>query len=126
MERGDVSAGSFGFRILDDKWTTDADGGVLRELREVQLFDVSVVTYPAYPETNGSVALRSLVGGPLHFEQLAPAFIRQRAGQPLADAERSAVQAAISSLQDMIAEPAPATPDVHWRLNLAKRRLALV
>ena len=58
VERGDISAGSFGFRVLEDKWTKEDDGSILRELREVQLFDVSLVTFPAYPDTAGTVALR--------------------------------------------------------------------
>ncbi len=57
LERGDIDGMSFGFRTITDKWET-IDGEEIRTLEEVQLFDVSVVTYPAYPDT--SVALRSM------------------------------------------------------------------
>ncbi len=57
LERGDVDGMSFGFRTVTDKWET-IDGDEVRTLEEVELFDVSVVTYPAYPDT--SVAVRSL------------------------------------------------------------------
>jgi HK97 family phage prohead protease len=48
MKRGDLSQMSFAFRTVKDSWNADRS---VRELREVQLFDVSVVTFPAYEET---------------------------------------------------------------------------
>jgi HK97 family phage prohead protease len=48
MRRGDISQMSFAFRTIKDAWSDDRS---VRELREVQLFDVSVVTFPAYEET---------------------------------------------------------------------------
>jgi HK97 family phage prohead protease len=57
IERGDITGSSFGFRTIKNVWRTD-DGRDLRELIEVEPFDVSPVTFPAYPQT--SVALRSL------------------------------------------------------------------
>lgn len=57
VRRGDVDQMSFGFRALDDEWAVE-DGMPVRTLRAVQLFEVSFVTFPAYPET--SAAVRSL------------------------------------------------------------------
>jgi len=48
LRRGDISQMSFAFRTIKDSWNTDRS---VRELREVQLFDVSVVTFPAYEAT---------------------------------------------------------------------------
>ena len=48
MRRGDISQMSFAFRTIKDSWSNDR---AVRELREVQLFDVSVVTFPAYEST---------------------------------------------------------------------------
>ena len=123
MSRGDVSAGSFGFRILDDRWTETEDG-YLRELREVQLFDVSVVTYPAYPETNGTVAMRGLFNGVMELDAFAPVILRLRAGQPLQPDERARAMDEIDKLRAHLEPEAetPTTPDVAWRLNLARRR----
>lgn len=56
LARGDVSGMSFAFRAEDQRWQ-DGDPP-LRTLLEVELFDVSIVTTPAYPTTD--VALRSL------------------------------------------------------------------
>lgn len=57
MRRGDVSQMSFGFFVKDEEWSK-VDGENVRTLRKVDLFDVSPVTFPAYPDT--SVAVRSL------------------------------------------------------------------
>jgi len=55
MERGDVSQMSFAFTVSDDEWL-EKDGEVIRTIRKIdRLFDVSVVTYPAYPQTDASV-----------------------------------------------------------------------
>lgn len=48
LRRGDVSQMSFAFEPVKDSWSKDRK---TRELKEVKLFDVSVVTYPAYEET---------------------------------------------------------------------------
>ena len=48
MRRGDISQMSFAFQTVKDSWSTDKR---TRELKEVRLYDVSVVTYPAYEET---------------------------------------------------------------------------
>lgn len=59
LRRGDVSQSSFGFTIEEDEWEERAGMKPLRKIKKVKrLFDVSPVTYPAYPDTQ--VALRSL------------------------------------------------------------------
>src|SRR3990167_9005299 len=56
MQRGDIDQMSFAFRTIKDKWESDADGNLqVRTLLEVELFDVSVVTNPAYPQTDAAV-----------------------------------------------------------------------
>ena len=61
IERGDITQQSFGFTVKKDSWE-DIEGEVpTRTLLEInELFDVSPVTYPAYKDTNVSIALRSL------------------------------------------------------------------
>lgn len=54
MERGDVSQMSFGFVVTDDAWDETPHGNV-RTVRDVDLLDVSVVTYPAYAQTDAAV-----------------------------------------------------------------------
>lgn len=50
IKRGDIDQMSFGFRTISDDWHKENDE-VIRELIEVELYDVSIVTYPAYPQT---------------------------------------------------------------------------
>ena len=54
MERGDIDQMSFGFQVIDDEMHTEDEENV-RMLLRVKLFDVSVVTFPAYPQTNVGV-----------------------------------------------------------------------
>lgn len=51
VQRGDVSQCSFGFDILDEEFTERSGGSVLWTIRKVKLYEVSVVTFPAYVET---------------------------------------------------------------------------
>ena len=57
LERGDVNQCSFGFDILDEETEFRDDGSVHWTIKEVKLYEVSVVTFPAYTDTQ--VALRS-------------------------------------------------------------------
>lgn len=71
IQRGDVDQMSFGFDTLVDAWDKDADGVILRTLRSVKLYEVSPVTFPAYPQTE--IAQRSALGDipdiPAHLTQ---------------------------------------------------------
>jgi HK97 family phage prohead protease len=62
IKRGDVSQSSFAFSIAPggDDWTEDPEtGGYVRTVKKVgRLFDVSPVTYPAYPDA--TIGMRSL------------------------------------------------------------------
>lgn len=60
VRRGDVNQCSFGFQTVKDDWEADDAGGsgVVRTLKEVKLFDVSVVTFPAYAQTSAAVRAR--------------------------------------------------------------------
>jgi HK97 family phage prohead protease len=58
IRRGDVDQMSFGFRAVRDEWEERSDGMTQRTLVDVDLFDISAVTFPAYPDTE--IAVRSL------------------------------------------------------------------
>lgn len=66
LEKRRITGMSFGFRVVKDDWTTEtvstSDGQEadveIRTIREVELFEVSAVTFPAYEETDA--ALRAL------------------------------------------------------------------
>jgi HK97 family phage prohead protease len=82
MKRGDLSQMSFAFRTVKDNWNADRS---VRELREVQLFDVSVVTFPAYEQTvaelrkaNAPVTLSPVSTLSLRKNQIALQKLRSR------------------------------------------------
>lgn len=52
VRRGDVDQCSFGFDILDEETETRENGEVRWTIRKVKLYEVSVVTFPAYQETS--------------------------------------------------------------------------
>ena len=55
MKRGDITQCSFAFTVADDSWET-RDGMDVRTINKVKrLFDVSPVTYPAYPDADNLV-----------------------------------------------------------------------
>ncbi len=56
VRRGDIDGMSIGFRVVSDKWEM-RDGKELRTLLDVDLLEVSIVAFPAYPET--SISARS-------------------------------------------------------------------
>jgi HK97 family phage prohead protease len=66
MERGDISKCSFSFSAVEQQWIEESDpakrGGkqTVRELGDLDLFDVSIVTSPAYTDTSAQVAFRSM------------------------------------------------------------------
>lgn len=56
LKRGDISQSSFAFIVEDDDWKEDDEGRVVRTINKIgRLFDVSPVTFPAYPETDAAV-----------------------------------------------------------------------
>lgn len=57
VERGDVSQMSFGFMVRTggQMWEELPDGSVRRTVKDVILFDVSPVTFPAFPTTDLAV-----------------------------------------------------------------------
>ena len=52
VQRGDVDQCSFGFNILDEETEYRENGDIHWTIKEVELFEVSPCTFPAYEETN--------------------------------------------------------------------------
>jgi len=59
VSRGDISGMSFGFRVLTDDWRME-DGEPVRDVYDMTISEVSVVSFPAYEQTDVNVAQRSL------------------------------------------------------------------
>lgn len=57
VQRGDVDQCSFGFDVLEEDVETRGDGSVHFTIEKVELYEVTVATFPAYEET--AVSARS-------------------------------------------------------------------
>ncbi len=68
VKRGDISQCSFGFIVQGQRWPNDTT----RELTDVDMLDVSPVTFPAYPQT--SVSARQAA----HWPDGVPPEVRSR------------------------------------------------
>jgi len=105
MKRGDVDSMSFGFSVPSggDKWSDD---GMSRELRQVRLHEVSVVTgFPAYTATSASVRSLDILAERtgVDVDKLAEAITVLEAGGTLSDESADLLSGAVSKLR---AEPA--------------------
>ena len=101
IKRGDVADMSFGFSVPrgGDSWSDD---GATRELREVRLHEVSIVTgFPAYAATTASVrSLDGLVEATgLEADKLNAAITALENGDELDEAHASILDAAIGRLK---------------------------
>jgi len=110
IERGDVDQMSFGFRVLPEgsKWHLE-DGGVVRTVSAVDLFDVSPVTFAAYPQTDVGVRaeLRSVAAAKL--KELSAIVTEPSAEQ------KAAFEARAKERRELIARLTP-KPD-KWSLS---------
>lgn len=60
-----VSGMSFGFTVLDEEWDEDQAGQIIRTLLKIKLYEISPVTWPAYPTTDVALASDGRAGRPL-------------------------------------------------------------
>jgi uncharacterized protein len=102
MQRGDVDQMSFAFRATRQEWNADY---TQRKVLELQLFDVSTVTYPANDGTD--VKLR----GALPFETLD----RMARGLALTPEDEVLLRAMLHTEEAPTRETTPDTPDVALR-----------
>jgi HK97 family phage prohead protease len=100
IKRKDLDGMSFGFRTVTDAWHVE-DKKNIRELSEVELIDVSVVAFPAYPQT--SVGLRSVEG--MNAEAIMNLLIRLDHQLELSDEDRAVAERLMTMLQGNTPEP---------------------
>jgi HK97 family phage prohead protease len=121
MQRGDVDSMSFGFSVPagGDSWSDD---GMTRELRQVRLHEVSVVTgFPAYKATSASVRSLDLLAKRtgVDADKLAEAITMLESGNTLSDESAELLSSAVSKLR---AEPAQVPASV----NILAKHLELL
>lgn len=88
-----VDSMSFGFSVIKDTW--NADGNV-RTLNAVRLFEISLVSFPAYQATAGTVSVRS--SQTIDADQLADALFKLESGEELDPTAASLITDVVAKL----------------------------
>ena len=58
MKNGNINQSSFAFTVGDDEWSTDDEGNDIRTITSIdRLYDVAVVTYPAYSNADSDLVV---------------------------------------------------------------------
>jgi phage head maturation protease len=112
MERRDMDSMSFVFKPAANgqSWTHGREGRQ-RSLTDVDLFDVAIVTLPAYHGTDADLEFRSLYS----------AFFEARAGRKISTASREQIQSAIDVLSSLLGEEDTGTNPRALKLDLLER-----
>jgi len=115
VRRGDVTGFSFGFSMPargGDEWNSE---GTERVLKSVRLHEVSLVAFPAYPETNGTATVRGLdkiaKRADVDADALADAMLKIESGLDLSDDEASLLTQVVDTLSPKAEEPVEETKD---------------
>jgi HK97 family phage prohead protease len=111
MRRKDIDQMSFAFTAIRDEWRPAKREGDLaeRDIAELRMYDVSVVTFPAYVQTDAQVRTALNVAG-LDFDALASFLSRAQRGITPSSSDMDLIQGSIAALRTYIPsapEPAP-------------------
>ena len=121
MKRGDVHAMSFGFSVpaRGDSWSDD---GMTRQLKEIRLHEVSIVTgFPAYEATTASVRSLDILATRTNVDvdALADAMVKLESGEKLPDSQADLLQEVVSKLREN-------TPSADDLIDLKRKNLDLL
>jgi HK97 family phage prohead protease len=87
-----IDSMSFGFNVIKDSWSRD---GQTRTLESVRLFEVSVVSFPAYAETTATVRSQPTINP----DQLADALLKLESGEELDEANANLITEVVNKLK---------------------------
>jgi len=111
-----IDSMSFGFNVIKDSWSND---GSQRTLQDVRLFETSIVSFPAYESTAGSLQVRSISA-----EALADSLAKLESGENLDADQANLLREVVDKLSGTPAEVVPEEPV--GDLALAKAKLFLL
>jgi HK97 family phage prohead protease len=102
MKRGDVHSMSFGFSVppKGDNWSDD---GAVRELKEIRLHEVSIVTgFPAYSATTATIRSLDFLASrtAVDADQLADVMLKLEAGETLPEQEADLLVEVVQKLRE--------------------------
>lgn len=132
MKRGDVNQMSFAFQAVKENWDNETNE---RQLLEVRLFDVSVVTYPAYPQATAHIRASLQRFG---MDAITGLLFKASRGAALTESEQAVLLQHIELLQSYVktpekadrskpgndthSEPAGIQPEtIHWMEQMLNR-----
>jgi uncharacterized protein len=87
-----IDSMSFGFNVIRDSWASD---GKTRTLESVRLFEVSIVSFPAYAATVAQVRSAQTINP----DELADALLKLESGEELDDKSASLITDVVSKLK---------------------------
>lgn len=97
LRRGDLSKMSFGFSVMKDAWNNEM---TQRTLKSVKLWEVSVVSMPAYSQTEAM--MRSLdkaaTRANVDADELADAVLKLEEGADLTESQAELIKTVVNSL----------------------------
>jgi HK97 family phage prohead protease len=129
VQRGDVSAMSFGFSVPanGDSWNSE---GTERTLRSVRIHEVSIVAFPAYQQTAGTANVRSFdavaTRAEVDADKLADAFLAIEDGKDLSLEQSELLTTVIQRLTPQEEAEAEANSDDLTALELKKKKFELL
>jgi HK97 family phage prohead protease len=126
MQRGDVDSMSFGFTVPrgGDTWSDD---GSRRRLEEINLFEVSVVSFPAYEGTSAQVRAVDVLADRTGEDanELALALTALESGTELTRDQAALLSTVVGKLSPAEPEPVADQGDVVAALDLLRAQLDL-
>lgn len=126
VKRGDIDSMSFGFSVVRDSWNSAGDERVLEAVR---LFEVSLVSFPAYQGTAGTPSVRGLdkiaQRAAVDADELADALLALEEGADMSSEQLDLLSKAIDSLKPEEAAAEDDTKDLEM-LALKKKKLELM
>ncbi len=128
IKRGDVDQMSFAFDTVKESWEEAGTDKAIRTLEEVNLFDVSPVTFPAYPQT--SIKVRSMLEDTgFNIEAISGLLVRAQKGLPLTQTDYDLINSSISILNNYLPAVEPASQlsvnEAPVRLDILKKQLEI-
>ncbi len=106
MRRGDVNQMSFAFKTIKEDWDHTANE---RSLLEVKLFDVSVVTYPAYPQATAQIRSQDITD----FDAITGVLFKASRGVTLSNTDRMILQQHIEMIRSYLLPDMAEPGDAH-------------
>jgi HK97 family phage prohead protease len=87
-----IDSMSFGFNVIKDSWSRD---GQTRTLESVRLFEVSIVSFPAYESTTAQVRSQPTINP----DQLADALLKLESGEELDEESATLITEVVTKLK---------------------------